>query len=157
MTLELWRLRALQLVAAAGVVGVLAMHGLGPSHDLMEVVHTAAAPMPHAPTALSQTSTSDAHRGSIRRADAVPAALATVGVARPLSAGLPDDMGMPGACLAVLAASVVLLVLTRLRAGRRLICRVPPPPATGAGRRPRAPPAPTWHPHAHAHLCIWRT
>lgn len=173
MTLRLRRSRASRLLAAAGVAGLFAMHGFGPSHDLMEVVHTTSATMSHSPAAATQAPTSGQHDGPTSASEAPAAPLATVAtttastlasaasvawrvVTGSIATHFYQATVMPGACIAVLAARVVLLALARLRAATRLISLVPPPPATAAGGLARASPARDWRLNSPAHLCIWR-
>lgn len=173
MTLRLRHLRSMRLLAAAGVAGLFAMHGLGASHDLMEVVHTTSATMSHSPAAATHGLSSVQHDSLTSKSEAPAAPLATIATtgARTLASaasvawrvvtgsvatGSHQATVMPGACIAVLVASVVLLALARLRSGTRLIRLMPQPPATAPGGLARASPARDWRLNSPAQLCIWR-
>lgn len=135
------------LAVTVGLAGLLAMHGLGPSHAGMAGAQMASAPMSDSVMA---GPLSDG-------AGATSAAVSSVSAARAATAaGVSGQPGMPSLCVAVLGASLLLLALARLRAAAQLgpHGRVAPS-ALHVGGRPR-PPSSLSAPSA-AQLCVWRT
>lgn len=153
------------LVVALGLVGLLAMHGLGPSHGAIPAEHVSAGAgnsgEPQATNNVSQplASASTVMRealqaGSGMTVERVSAYAARIRSAIPSAA--PTSLNVLGACLAVIGASLLLLVLARLLAGAG------PAPL----RWPTRPPEPQMFLRAsrggpqkasQPELCVWRT
>ena len=127
------------LVAALGLAGLLAMHGLGPSHGAVSPEHGFASASTEA-IAMAQVDPRG-RSGDRPRAGEFGAAhgaahgarIAVEAVVRPVSriwnaapVAAESAPAMAGSCVAVVGASLLLLVLTRLRARDRSF------PSTGA-------------------------